>query len=632
MAKALKTIAVVAGAVALIATGVGAFAVAGSALAATAASVAAIATVVSGVAGIGAQLLTKPPPARGSETKIQIGVEPPAPYLMGEAYSAGILRHDVGYGATLKKVPNPYRWMVIVASVAGPLTACTPQVDFAPVGSWYTGYLTTDTQLGAAPEASALVPPYGTAPGWTSSSKLSGLGAIGWNLKFDKDGKRFASGLPMLGAVWQGVRVYDPRLDSTYPGGAGNHRIDDESTWAYSDNPALHAIAYAYGRTQNGKKVFGIGQPVEGIDLTRFVAWANVCEANSWRLSGTIYEPGDRWANLKDIMSAGCGEPVVTGGMLSVRYRAPQVSLATVTEDDLADDDASITAMQSYRDRINGIVPKYRNPDANWEFTSAEKVSVSTYVTEDGEEKVEERQWNLVRDVDQVAQLAAYALVDARELGPIEITLKPQWRWVKPGECLTLELPSLDFEGDAVILRREIDPATMKVKLTLIGETAAKHAYALGLTGTPPPTPALGQTAQERDELASAAGDPVGYDPTLIKTSNQDLVSITGTDTAITIGNHNRIYADKTVAVTGATIGSLAASTRYYLYYDDLDRVGGAVTWNATTDFFTAQNDETNPGRHFSGWITTAASGGTSDGGGSLPPGSGGTDPYRETP
>jgi hypothetical protein len=204
-------------------------------------------------------------------------------------------------------------------------------------------------------------------------------------------------------------------------------------------------------------------------------------------------------------MAAGCGEPVVTGGVLSVRYRAPQVALATVTEDDLADDDASITAMQSYRDRLNGIVPKYRSAAHNYEFVSADKVSVSTYVTEDGEEKVEERQWNLVRDVDQAAQLAAYALMDGRELGPIEITLKPQWRVFKPGECLTLDLPSLDFAGDAVILHREIDPGTMKVKLTLIGETTAKHAYALGQTGTPPPTPALGQTAQQRDELAAAA-------------------------------------------------------------------------------------------------------------------------------
>lgn len=644
MAKVLKVVAIVGAAVAIVATAGAALAGAATFLgvsAATYTTVAAIAGVVSAVASTGAYLLTKPPPARGSETKIQVAAEAPSPYLVGEAYSAGILRHDVGYGPTLKKVPNPYRWLVCVYSVAGPLTACTPQVDFQNVSSWYSGYLHTATQLGQSPESIALAPYYSsytTTPGWSAFHKLSGQAAIGWNLKFDKDGKRFASGLPNLGAVWRGVKVYDPRLDSTYPGGSGSQRIDDESTWAYSDNPALHAIAYAYGRYQNGKKVFGIGQPVEGIDLARFVAWANVCDANDWAVSGTIYEGGpqapSKWDNLKDIMVAGCGEPVVTGGVLSVRYRAPQVSLATITEDDIADDDFQITAMQSYRDRINAIAPKYRSPDHNWEFVTAEKVSVSTYVTEDGEEKVEERQWNLVKDVDQVTQLAAYALMDARELGPIELTLKPQWRWLKPGECITTELPSADFNGDVVILTREIDRATMKVKLRCIGETSDKHAYALGKTGTPPPTPALGQTGEERDTIADAATTPEGYATSLISTSyvtDADPADglIQATDTQITVETHTRTYADKSVSVTGGTLTteddgttSLVASTLYHVYYDDPDRAGGTVALKATQSSTVAATSGDNPDRHYVGSIVTDTAGGTgSSGGGATPPG-----------
>jgi hypothetical protein len=575
----LKTVAIVAGAVALVATGVG-VAIGGAGVlagisGATFATIGTIAGLVSTAVGIGAQLLTEPPPARGSETQIQIAVEPPSPYLMGEAFSAGILRYRRSYGTTLNKIPNPYRWMVVVVSVAGPLAACTQMADFSSDLSYYSGFLDSDTQLGASPEASALVPPFGAAPGWTAASKLSGQAAIGWNLKFDKDGKRFASGVPALGAVWQGVAVYDPRLDDTYPGGAGPQRIDDEATWEYSDNPALHAVAYAYGRYQNGKKVFGIGQPAEGIVLSRFVAWANVCDANGWRLSGTIYEPGDRYANLKDIMSAGCGEPIVTGGMLSVRFRAPQVSLATITEGDIADDDFGVTAMQGYADRLNGLVPKYRSPEHNWEFVSADKVSVPTYVAEDGEEKVEERQWNLVRDVDQASQLAAYALMDSRELGPLEVTLNPLWRWIKPGDCLTADFPSLDFNGDVIVLQREVDPGTMKVKLTLIGETTAKHAYALGLTGTPPPTPALGQTAQERDELAAAVVDPLGARTLVSKSVNFPLSS---DDDSISVAAFDGVTnTGQEIAFPAATITGLAAGTDY------------VVAWSTATSTYSAE-------------------------------------------
>jgi hypothetical protein len=94
--------------------------------------------------------------------------------------------------------------------------------------------------------------------------------------------------------------------------------------------------------------------------------------------------------------------------------------------------------------------------------------------------------------------LAAYELVDGRELGPITLVLKPQWRRYKPGECLRLVLPSLDIDTDAIILSRDIDVGTMKITLTFVGETPAKHAFALGQTAVAPPTPALGDP-EERD-------------------------------------------------------------------------------------------------------------------------------------
>ncbi len=505
MSKTLRTVAVIAGAVALVATGVGAFAAAGSALATTAGSVATYASLAAGVASVGAQLLTKPPPARGSVSNVTIQVDPPTPYPMGRTYFGGMMRHDVGYGGKVKKVKNPYRGMVIAYGGGGPVQSITPYIDYQPVPSWYSGYLSTDTQLGATPEASALSPYWSGMPDWGAASKLSGLAAILWSFKFDKDGKRFGSGIPPTGALIEGVKVYDPRLDSTFPGGTGTQRIDDETTWTYSRNPALHAIAYAYGRYQNGKKVFGVGLPASGIDIARMAAWANVCDANAWNVDGVIFEPADRWNNLKDIMAAGGAEPVFANGVLTCRYRAPMVPLDTIGPEDLADGDIAVTAMQSWRDRINGIVPKFRSEAHNFEYVSTELVSVPSYVTEDGEEKVEERQYNLVSDADQAAQLATYALVDARELGPIEVTLKPQWRGYVPGECLHIALPDEGLDHDVIILSRKVDPATMTVSLILVTEDQAKHAFALGQTGAPPPTPSL-TSAEDRDTASVLNG------------------------------------------------------------------------------------------------------------------------------
>ena len=650
MSKPLKIVAIVAGAVAVVATAGAALGVFATIAGVSAATIATIASVISAAASLGAQQLAKPPPARGSVTQVLIQPDAPQPYVMGEGYFAGVLRHDTAYGPTLDKIPNPYRFMAIVYSGGGPIESISPRVDFAAVGSWYSTFLYTDVQLGACPEADALAPQWSGTPGWDSTSKLSGLAAIGWSFKFDKKGKVFASGIPLLGAEGQWVKAYDPRLDSTFPGGSGTHRLGDETTYEWTENPALHAGTYAYGRYQNGngplsdgtpatgRRVMGMGLPPDGIDWPVIAAWANVCDANDWIMFGVVYEgvgPGEaerRFDNLKDICFAGGAEPIV-GGILTFKYSAPVVALDTITEDDLTEDDRSVTAMQSFRDRINTIIPKYRSPSHNWELVDAEPVVNSTFLTEDGEEKREVWPFNFVKDETQASQLAAYRMWDTREI-PVTLVCKPRLRAYRPGECLYLDLPELELDIEAIILRRDIDPVTMTVTLELITETTAKHAYCLGQTGVARPTPALGQTSQERDELAAAADNPVGYISNLISTSyvtDADPADglIQATDVQITIEDHTRTYADFDVAVTGATLTTeydgttpIADDTLYHIYYDDEDRAGGAVTLLASRSSQRAALKESSPYRHYVGSLRTDVTGGTgTSGGGALPPG-----------
>lgn len=51
---------------------------------------------------------------------------------------------------------------------------------------------------------------------------------------------KWPSGAPQaISAVVRGRKVYDPRADSTFSGGSGSQRLNDPTTWAWSDNPAL---------------------------------------------------------------------------------------------------------------------------------------------------------------------------------------------------------------------------------------------------------------------------------------------------------------------------------------------------------------------------------------------------------
>ena len=514
MSKVIRPVATVLGAAALIATGLGAFGVIGAGLAAGISTAA-------GIANVAAQLTAPRPIARGSPTRVVIDVEPPRPYIVGRVMTGGTVRYDDAYGATLKKVPNPYLWQVRVLSGGGGIQGIVSHnFDFAPVGSFYNGFFASVQSLGERPQATALVPPYGAAPGWTTASRISGCAHVGLNFLYDREGKRFASGLPVYTALCDGEKAYDPRLDSTFPGGSGSHRANDESTWTYSGgNPAIEAGTYALGRFENGKRVFGLGQSPDAIDWAAIVDWANDCDTNEWTANVLLSEGGigadlreQRVRNMDDLCAAGAGRWYQAGGLLSFDWQRPRVPLATLTDEDILVAGGGTDAVPTVRDRMNGVRPQYIDPASNWQMVTADEIIGSTYRTEDGEPLTQVWPLNAVTNAAQAGELAAYAMADSREIGPMDLSVRKEWRFYRPGDCITVDSSLVAYQGQAVINQRGFSPANLDVALQLKSETPAKHDFALGKVANPPPTPTLGQTAEEKDLLAAAALTPRAVD------------------------------------------------------------------------------------------------------------------------
>lgn len=519
MSKALGKIAMIAGAVALVATGVGAaaglgaFGAVGSAsataVAGTAASVASVATITAAAASVGAQLLAKKPGAIGAVNQVQIGANSPIPYGMGRCFYAGTQLHDVGYGGKVGKTKNPYLSKVFVWSGGGPINRILAllmdwqAVTFsgtAAVG-YYNTWLFARHQLGARPEPAALTGPWGAIPDWGPAHKLSGMAASILSFRFDRDNKVWANGIPAFGILAEFARVYDPRSDSTFPGGEGTHRFDDEDTFVFDRNAALNAITYARGRFaidpatgEQTVRVNGCGFPFESFDWPQWVAFANTCEANGWNCDGHVFDgPGiSLWDNLKRICAAGAGVPVISGGLLSVRFQSPKVALDTITIEDFADGERLVPGMRTYKDRVNTMVPKYRSEANKWEYVQSEAIRFQEYVDLDrGEEKEEEFLCELVTDKDQAAQLTAYELFNRRELSGISYPLKPRLWYARLGEAYQLTDPETGIDHLCVVAAISKDIATATVTLTFESETTAKHALALAMTGTAPPPPTL---------------------------------------------------------------------------------------------------------------------------------------------
>src|SRR3546814_20508253 len=76
-------------------------------------------------------------------------------------------------------------------------------------------------------------------------------------------------------------------------------RALNESTYEWRDNPALHALTWALGRWENGKRTVGIGAPVANTRVSDFVAAANIPDADGWTMGGIEWPADSKWDLFK---------------------------------------------------------------------------------------------------------------------------------------------------------------------------------------------------------------------------------------------------------------------------------------------------------------------------------------------
>lgn len=459
----------------------------------------------------------------GGPVSIKLDPDAGVPVIFGETISGG----NVVYRATWGGDATKWLGVMTVHSAGGPIEDIGPLyvrdelVSFAgspanAVGA-YADHLYQYTKVGAVPETAfdILHTAHGgdELPEWTSAHKLSGLATAltvhRWRPRI------YPQGLPKMYRIPKGVKCYDPRLDTTYPGGSGAHRSATSSTWAWSENPYICALAWLMGRFENGKKVWGCGVPIANIDVAAFVTGANVADANGWTVGGIVYTNDDKFEVLAALLQAGGGLPVSRGASISCMINTPQTSVFNVTAADVAGQ-VQIVGTLPRRARFNRVIPKYRSFAHHGQIVAALAVSQAAYVTADGgETRTRESNLPLVQDVDQAAQLAGYDLANTREGLVFTIPCKPSMLNARVGDCGTVQLPELGYASQkCVVIGREFDPDSFIVTLTMRSETDAKHAWALALAGTPPPDPVLdpgdGTIAAPGASAWTATGGTIG--------------------------------------------------------------------------------------------------------------------------
>lgn len=275
-----------------------------------------------------------------------------------------------------------------------------------------TNYLRVRTYSGTAAQniGSALVAEY---PGKiTATDKFAGIAAAALDMVYSPD--VFPQGPPNITAVLRGAKCYDPRLDSTVAGGSGSHRIATPSTWAWSENPALHVLRYALW--SSGLSL-SYGRGITARTLADVVAAANQCDISTnftlrmpdttttvvtlprHRCGITISSDVDPKAAMDSIVDTMAGEWAFDGPELRLRAGVKASSVASIDQTWLVEayepgqedgeQDPVVTATQSIsrEQRWNRVVGKCVDPAQRYQFLPYPAVSDTTLISSKGEKR-----------------------------------------------------------------------------------------------------------------------------------------------------------------------------------------------------------------------------------------------------
>lgn len=498
---------------------VGSSAAAVATLSASAAQIATVAAVGIG-AGVGsmavAKSLTPEIGSQGAAVRWEANPDAPLRFAFGRVGIKGSIFDAAVYGPD-----RMYVSFACTVSAAGPIRSFQAfragdyYMSFNGAGMAtnepYAGEMWLSTRLGAQPDTALSLPSglkNGAAfPGWNSTRKMSG--SAGYLVTLGENSKRSAydGKIPAFVATIEGLFCYDPRLDSTYPGGSGSCRLNNPATWVWTRNPILFALKWTLGLWEGptGKgapqvdyQVGGIGAKVEGIHLASFVTAANVSDANGWTSAAYPSTDDDKAQVLDGFMKAGGAMYAEIAGKIACIHRAaPRSTVFTVTARDTAGP-VEIDTASSKLNRINTIRPRYWAEDQEWEMTALPEVTSSVWQIEDGQGVAVKRtrgaDFTFVDQPKQARELAGLEIGHSREGIRGRVPLRP-YMDPEPGNCFIFDEPDFALSNvKCFITQVDDDTENDTVIVTFESETDGNYPFAYGQTGSPPPPQELDPT------------------------------------------------------------------------------------------------------------------------------------------
>lgn len=578
MGKVLKGVAIAAAFVALAyATGGLSVVAAGTAGAATVAGVTFTTTFLGGMlvsmaaasilTGISQQFLgAKMPKTQLSRLNVSLDPSTPRKVVFGTTAMPLDLRYHESSGTDQEYVDY------IIAVAAHKVTSIT-EIWFEEKQAWtlaggvtgtYSGYLTVAVRTEGTAGNYISINDGGK---WGSTRRLTGCAYLHLRIKrtgVDKKAESpLVSGLPSrVTVIGDGALLYDPRKDSTVPGGSGSHRATDQSTWgAYTnaddtDNPALQLLWWMLGWEINGKLSVGCGIPYNRIDMASFITAANICDENvtlaiggtqkRYRASGTASDSDDRSDIINNLLISMNGTLRDNGGRLTVTAMKNDLAdyVLTFNENDMM---GSFDWQQTrgLTENYNIIRGRYVDPSSNSLYQMVDYPEIG-FAAPDGIERVMSVDLAYIEDGRRAQRLAKQILQRNQYRGMFSTTFNAKALGCQVGDVVRVSIETLGWSNKLFRVVSQEIRFDGQVPMALIEENAA--IYAWDADDSAPITPTA-------PTIYNPLNSPfiLGIDDAQT-TADEAAAGVITTSAALTVEQTTRANADTALAARATTL------------------------------------------------------------------------------
>lgn len=346
--------------------------------------------------------------------------------------------------------------------------------------------------------------------------------------EFVIDPEIFPNGLQDLKMKVEGLRVYDPRKDST-GGGDGLHRIDDESTWEHTRNGALINF---YWKLFKG----GVVLPLEMFTMSNIAEQANICDelVNTLVNDETVLEPRyqcdgvfdltDEPESVEQALLSSCeGAWIESAGQVILRVAAFQgPAIGTITQADCAE----LPKRRPHTplsNRCNRVHATFISKDHFYQATDMTPIESGFLVNnrDRGVTYTHDLQLNFTNSNTMAQRLAVIHLQENAAGDTIELALNYTGLRVRPGTVWYLYFPEILIDGIYEAQSAGYDLATNKNTVSF-RETSADIYNQLQTPASVDVTPNI-----EIDNTVMAAVTNIVWTPTPTDSFRQGLLSWT---------------------------------------------------------------------------------------------------------